>query len=168
MVSPSRAVKKPPVSRVDIYFIINEVNEMTWLDIEEMKRIIFEQRKKEFNDINNKNVKENIQLALIKSKDLKENCLKNIKYSFSTQNIMEIMPLLLKTEAEILAINAVVIYANFTDGWTLETYLERELQYAYVDYITNIEYFSQAYKTICFLPFFCSETFSNEETRLER
>lgn len=136
---------------------------MTWIDIEELEQIILEQRKKEFNDINQKNVKENIQLALIKSKDLKENCLKNIKYSFSEHNIMEIMPLLLKTEAEIMNISAVVFYANFTDDWTLETYLERESQYAYVDYIKNIDYFVPAYKTICFLPRFYSKTFSKEE-----
>ncbi|MFG5432797.1 hypothetical protein ACFJXP_10960 [Enterococcus faecalis] len=136
---------------------------MKWIDIEELAHVILEQRKNEMNDINEQNVKENVQLALIKIKELKKNCLENINCSFLDRNIMEIVPLLLKTEAEIMNISSIVIYAKFTDEWTLETYLERESQYAYIDYIKNIDYFTPIYKTVCFLPFFCSQPFFVEE-----
>lgn len=140
---------------------------MIWIDIQELERIILEQRKNEINDINKQNVKENIQLALIKIKELKENCLAKIPSSLSDQNLMEFIPLVLKTEAEIMNISAIVIYAKFTNERTLETYLSRESQYAYIDYIKNIDYFAPTYKTVCFLPFFCSQTFLSEENEKE-
>ncbi|STE38095.1 hypothetical protein [Enterococcus mundtii] len=129
---------------------------MKWMDSQELEQVIFKLRKKEFNDVKNKYVKENIQMALKIINELKENCLQKIQ--FSEQNAMECMTELLKTEAEIVNIIGISIYGDFRGNRTIKSYLERESKYAYREYIKDIDYYADDYQSICFLAKFYTKT----------
>ena len=67
-----------------------------WMDIKEIEQLILALRKREYNDENNKEVKQNITLALEKIDSLKQECLQKIQYSKSKG--IESILYLLKTD----------------------------------------------------------------------
>lgn len=132
-----------------------------WMDIKEIEQLILALRKREYNDENNKEVKQNITLALEKIDSLKQECLQKIQYSKSKG--IESILYLLKTEAEIINVIGVVTYSDFSDQQTLAAYLERESEYTYREYIEDIQYYAKDFQNIEILPQFYIKTVSNTE-----
>lgn len=122
---------------------------MNWMDLNELEMMMMRLRKKEFNDLKNKYVKENIQLALKKIKKLKEECLSTIQ--LSEKNIMDNMMMILKTEAEIVSIIGLATYGDFNKNQTIDFYLEKDKNYIYKDYVIDIDFYAKEYQPVCSL-----------------
>jgi len=71
------------------------------------------------------------------------------------QNLMIIIPKLLKIEAKVLNLVEIASYEKFQSERDAENYLIRESKFSYVDYLRDIDYVAEEFEDISFLAKFC-------------
>ncbi|MGM9902761.1 hypothetical protein E1H99_06745 [Enterococcus hirae] len=132
-----------------------------WMELQEIEQLILTLRKRESNDVKSKYIQLNIQLAIRKINQLKQECLQNIR--LKSLNLTESVLHILKTEAQIINIIGIMIYSDFTCHDTLDTYLKRESLYAYQEYLEDIKHYADDYQKIGILPHFYMKTVARIE-----
>lgn len=126
---------------------------MEWLNNNQIEKKIRQVRNENFGNECSWIVDQNIQYILSKISILRDKG-KNL-FVKENQNLMIIIPKLLKIEAKVLNLVEIASYEKFQSERDAENYLIRESKFSYVDYLRDIDYVAEEFEDISFLAKFC-------------
>lgn len=126
---------------------------MEWLNNNQIEKKIRQVRNENFGNECSWIVDQNIQYILSKISILRDKG-KNL-FAKENQNLMIIIPKLLKIEAKVLNLVEIASYEKFQSERDAENYLIRESKFSYVDYLRDIDYVAEEFEDISFLAKFC-------------
>lgn len=126
---------------------------MEWLNNNQIEKKIRQVRNENFGNECSWIVDQNIQYILSKISILRDKG-KNL-FMKENQNLMIIIPKLLKIEAKVLNLVEIASYEKFQSERDAENYLIRESKFSYVDYLRDIDYVAEEFEDISFLAKFC-------------
>ncbi|MDN3202351.1 hypothetical protein P0E66_14580 [Enterococcus faecalis] len=122
---------------------------MEWMDLEVIQQIIIENRNKNFQDQQQTIIQKNIQYALDKIKNIKEDAIKQLQ--IAGDQFSETFYIILEAEAKITNIINVINYAELTKEDSFRTIWNKERKFMYSDYLKELTYFSSEYQNISIL-----------------
>ncbi|OZS41063.1 hypothetical protein DF186_11085 [Enterococcus hirae] len=126
---------------------------MEWLNNNQIEKKIRQVRNENFGNECSWVVDQNIQYILNEISILRDKG-KNL-FAKENQNLMIIIPKLLKIEAKVLNLVEIASYEKFQSERDAESYLIRESKFSYVDYLRDIDYVAEDFEDISFLAKFC-------------
>ncbi|MFP7291815.1 hypothetical protein [Enterococcus hirae] len=126
---------------------------MEWLNNNQIEKKIRQVRNENFGNECSWVVDQNIQYILNEISILRDKG-KNL-FAKESQNLMIIIPKLLKIEAKVLNLVEIASYEKFQSERDAESYLIRESKFSYVDYLRDIDYVAEDFEDISFLAKFC-------------
>lgn len=126
---------------------------MEWLNNNQIEKKIRQVRNENFGNECSWIVDQNIQYILSKIAILRDKG-KNL-FTKENQNLMIIIPKLLKIEAKVLNLVEIASYEKFQSERDVKNYLIRESKFFYVDYLRDIDYVAEEFEDISFLAKFC-------------